>query len=173
MLSRTSLRSINTAATATTSRWLAPRCAVLAASPSRWVSPRIKSSRGYASNITTVTSPKIVKPLAPYSHAVKANGFVYMSGMIPMTADGSKIEGDIKDNTRQVLENIKAVLEESGSSLEQVLKVNIYITDMAKFSEINSVYSEYFNTHKPARTCVSVKELPMNFEVEMECVALY
>lgn len=92
-----------------------------------------------------------------------------------MTTDNKFVEGgkeDIKIQTRQVLDNLKAVVEGAGSSWEKLVKINIFITDMSKFSLVNEVYGEYFANHKPARSCVAVRELPLQADVEAEAVAL-
>lgn len=88
--------------------------------------------------------------------------------------NGKLIEGaeDIKVQTRQSLTNLKAVVEAAGSSLEHIVKINVFITDMDKFPLVNEVYGEFFTTHKPARSCVAVKTLPLNVDVEIEAVAV-
>ena len=90
-----------------------------------------------------------------------------------MTPDGQLVgAGDIKAQTQQVLKNLKAVVEGAGSQWEKLVKINIFITDMAKFSLVNEVYGEWFANHRPARSCVAVKTLPLNVDVEIEAVAL-
>jgi 2-iminobutanoate/2-iminopropanoate deaminase len=101
---------------------------------------------------------------------------VYVSGQIPLVPETNKfVEGgkeDIKIQTRQVLENLKAVVEGAGSEWNKLVKINIFITDMAKFGQVNEVYAQYFANHKPARSCVAVKTLPLDADVEIEAVAL-
>ena len=82
------------------------------------------------------------------------------------------VKGDIKEQARQSLENVKAILEEGGARLEDVVKVTIFLTDISKFSAVNEVYAEYFSNHKPARSCVAVKELPLGGEIEIEAIAI-
>ena len=109
----------------------------------------------------------------PYSHAVEAGGFVYLSGIGPVdAARGLTITDDIQAATALVLENIKEVLNEAGSSLDKVIKVTVFLTDMADFSAMNEVYGKYFPENQPARSCVAVRELPGGFPVEIELVAV-
>lgn len=110
--------------------------------------------------------------IGPYSHAVVANNMVYTSGQIPLTINGEVIGDDVAEQTKQVLENLSAVLEESGSNLNSVVKTMIFISDMNDFPIINEVYGEYFNEHLPARSCVEVSRLPKDVKVEIEAVAL-
>ncbi|RAI79009.1 RidA family protein [Macrococcoides goetzii] len=110
--------------------------------------------------------------IGPYSHAVVVNNMVYTSGQIPLTIDGEVIGDDVAEQTKQVLENLSAVLEESGSNLNSVVKTMIFISDMNDFPIINEVYGEYFNAHLPARSCVEVSRLPKDVKVEIEAVAL-
>lgn len=105
------------------------------------------------------------------SQAIVANGTVFVSGQIPGTADGKLVEGNIGDKTAACCENIKAILAEAGSAIERVVKVNIFLDDMANFKEMNETYGKYF-AHKPARSCVAVKALPLGVPVEIECIAL-
>lgn len=110
--------------------------------------------------------------IGPYSHAVVVNNMVYTSGQIPLTIDGEVIGDDVAEQTKQVLENLSAVLEESGSNLNSVVKTTIFISDMNDFPIINEVYGEYFNEQLPARSCVEVSRLPKDVKVEIEAVAL-
>ncbi len=109
--------------------------------------------------------------IGPYSQAIKVNGMVYTSGQIALTPSGELIDRDIKRQTRQVLTNLQNVLEAAGSSLEQVVKVTIYLEDMNDFGVVNVIYAEYFADHKPARSTVAVKTLPKNVMVEMDVIA--
>ena len=119
--------------------------------------------------ITTDGAPAAI---GAYSQAVKAGDLVYISGQIPMTPAGELLTGDVSEQTRQSLENLKAILEESGSSLEDTVKVNIYASDMDDFGAINDVYSEYFTTEPPARAFVEVAGLPKDVDVEISAVAI-
>ena len=109
--------------------------------------------------------------IGPYSQAIKVNGLVYTSGQIPIDPKTGNVETwDIQGQTRQVMENLEAVLEAAGSSLEKAVKTLCFLTDMGNFTAFNEVYSEYF-TGKPARSCVAVKTLPKNVLCEVEVVA--
>ncbi|OKL63018.1 2-iminobutanoate/2-iminopropanoate deaminase [Talaromyces atroroseus] len=123
---------------------------------------------------TPILTDKAPKPLPGiYSQAIVANGVVYCSGSIGMDpVTGSLVEGDIKARTHQCIKNLSHVLEAAGSSIEKVVKVNVFIDDMDKFAEMNSVYTQYWGDIKPCRTCVAVKTLPRNTDVEIECTAV-
>ncbi|NQD68960.1 RidA family protein [Bacillus haikouensis] len=110
--------------------------------------------------------------IGPYSQGIIVNNLFYSSGQIPLTAEGAMIEGDVAAQTRQVFQNLQAVLKEAGASLETVVKATVFIKDMNDFSNINEVYGEYFHTHKPARSCVEVARLPKDALVEIEVIAL-
>ncbi|OHE90814.1 endoribonuclease L-PSP [Colletotrichum orchidophilum] len=110
-------------------------------------------------------------PVGPYSQAIKTPTAIYCSGQIPLTPEGNLLEGTITDKTKQCITNLKAVLVEAGSSIEKVVKVNIFLADMGAFAEMNGEYEKWF-THKPARSCVAVKTLPKNVDVEIEAIAL-
>ncbi len=110
--------------------------------------------------------------IGPYSQAVVANGMVYTSGQIALTPSGVMLEADVKVQTKQVLQNLKAVLEEAGSSMNLVVKTTIFIDSMDDFNIINEIYEEAFGSHKPARATVAVKTLPKNALVEIDAVAL-
>lgn len=126
-----------------------------------------------ASNtITPVISTNAPPAAASYSHAIKTNGFVYVSGQIPYTIEGKPVEGDIQAKAHQVIKNVAGVLHDSNSDLNHIVKATIFLTDMSNFGKFNEVYSQYFNVHKPARSCVAVKELPLGVEVEMEVIAV-
>jgi len=119
--------------------------------------------------INVSTMPKA----GPYSHAVKAGDMIFVSGAVPVNVEtGEEIRGDIKKATAQILENIKVILAEAGSGLDKVVKTTVFLIDMADFSEMNEAYKTYFTENQPARSCVAVKTLPVNFEVEIEVIAL-
>ena len=119
--------------------------------------------------INTKSAPSAI---GPYSQAIKFDNLVFVSGQIAISPDNNEfIDGDIVAQTRQVIENIKAILESTGSSLQNVLKATIYIIDMKDFNSINSVYSEYFSDSLPARACVEVSKLPRGAKVEIEVIA--
>ena len=119
-----------------------------------------------------VQTDKAPSAIGPYSQAVIANGMVYTSGQIALRADGVMLEDDVVIQTKQVLENLKAVLEDAGSSMSEVVKTTIFIASMDDFAIINKIYEEAFGSHKPARATVAVKTLPKNALVEIDAVAL-
>ncbi|BCB01918.1 RidA family protein [Bacillus sp. KH172YL63] len=110
--------------------------------------------------------------IGPYSQGMIVNNMFYSSGQIPLTAEGTMIEGDVAEQTHQVFRNLQAVLAEAGASLESVVKATVFIKDMNDFGTINEVYGEYFSNHKPARSCVEVARLPKDAKVEIEVIAL-
>lgn len=105
-------------------------------------------------------------PVGPYSQAIEKNGFLFLSGQIPAKS------GDIKTQTKEVLDNIKVILEEAGYRLEDVVKTTIYLTDLANFSEVNEVYKEFFPQEPPARSTVGVLNLPKGVGIEVEVIAI-
>ena len=111
--------------------------------------------------------------IGPYSQAIKANGFVFVSGQIPTNPQtGEFVAGGIAEQTEQVLKNLKAVLEASGSSLDQVVKTTVFLADMKEFSGMNEVYAKFFSGPPPARATVAAAGLPRDARVEIEAVAL-
>lgn len=121
------------------------------------------------SNKAVIHTERAPQAIGPYSQAVKVDGTVYMSGQIPLNPDTMElVEGDIQTQTRQVFENLKAVAEAAGGSFKDLVKVNIFLTDLANFADVNEVMKEYFTEPYPARACVGVASLPKNTEVEIE-----
>lgn len=120
--------------------------------------------------ITTENAPA---PIGPYSQAVKCGNLLYTSGQIPVDpATGIKVEGGIREQTIQVLENLKAVLEAAGATLEDVIKTTVFLQDMGNFAEFNGIYADYFiEATAPARSTVQVAALPIGALVEIELVA--
>lgn len=114
-------------------------------------------------------APGHVAPVGPYSQAVVGNGLVFTSGQIPARTALTDQPAEFADQVRQTLENLRAVLEEAGSDLAHVLKVNTYLTDPGQLDEYNTVYEEFFGQHKPARTSVCVSLWGVSLEIE--CVA--
>ena len=120
-----------------------------------------------------IVTKKAPESVGPYSQAIKASNMIFTSGQLHINPEnGELIKDDIQAQTRQSLENVKAILEEGGATLEEVVKVTIFMTDISKFSLVNEIYSQYFSNHKPARSCVGVKELPLGGEIEIEAVAV-
>lgn len=122
--------------------------------------------------IETVATAGAPKALGPYSQALKAGGFVFCSGQIPINPASNTIEAQtIEDQTRQAISNLSAVLEAAGTSLAGVVKTTVFIKDMNDFAALNKVYEEMFGATKPARSCVEVARLPKDVKVEIECIA--
>ena len=107
----------------------------------------------------------------PYSQAIGTSSTIYCSGQVPLTAAGEAIQGSIGEKTEQCIKNLEAVLKAAGSSIEKVVKVNVFLTTMDNFKEMNATYEKFF-THKPARSCVAVYQLPLGVPIEIECIAL-
>ncbi len=119
-----------------------------------------------------VSTEKAPKAIGPYEQGIKFNGFLFTSGQIALDpATGKMIEGDVSAQTRRVLENLKAVLEAGGSSLDHVIKATVYLTDLSNFAKMNEVYAEYLGKAKPARSTVGVASLPRGASVEIDLVA--
>lgn len=110
--------------------------------------------------------------IGPYSQGVVVNNLFYSSGQIPLKPNGELIEGNIESQTHQVFSNIQAVLQDAGASLDSVVKATLFIKDMNDFPVINEIYGEYFQNHKPARSCVEVARLPKDVLIEMDVIAL-
>ncbi|MCE4051822.1 MULTISPECIES: RidA family protein [Bacillaceae] len=110
--------------------------------------------------------------IGPYSQGIIVNNMFYSSGQIPLTAEGELVTGDVQEQTHQVFKNLAAVLKEANASFETVVKATVFIKNMDDFAAINEVYGQYFNVHKPARSCVEVARLPKDVLVEMEVIAL-
>jgi len=110
--------------------------------------------------------------IGPYSQAVRAGGFVFLSGQIPLDANGQMITGDIEAQTRQVMKNLDAVLTAAGTSFEKVVRATIYLTDLGDFAKVNAIYGERFPKDPPARATVQVSALPRGANVEIDLVAI-
>lgn len=110
--------------------------------------------------------------IGPYSQGIIVGDFVYTSGQIPINPATGVMESDIKLATKQSMENIKAILEEAGTSLENVVKTSIFLKDLNDFAEVNEVYGTYFTENLPARSCVQVAKLPKDAVIEIEAIAI-
>ena len=122
--------------------------------------------------ISYISTKKAPAAIGPYSQGIVAGNLVFTSGQLPIDpSSGDLVNDDIKLATKTSLENVKSILEEAGSSIEKVIKVTVYVTNMDDFSIINEVYSEYFAEHKPARSLVEVSRLPKDGLIEIEAVA--
>lgn len=119
-----------------------------------------------------VSTDNAPKAIGPYSQGITLDNLVFCSGQIPLTPDGTLVENDIKLQTRQVLTNVKGVLEAAGSSLDRVLKTTVFLADMGEFAAMNEVYSEFFSSDPPARSTIQVARLPRDVRVEIEAIAL-
>ncbi len=119
-----------------------------------------------------ISTDRAPKAIGPYSQAVVSHGWAFLSGQIPLDPmTGQIVEGDISWQTTRVLENLKAVLEAAGSSLERVVKTTVYLKDMGEFVKMNDVYATYFPEHPPARATVEAARLPKDVRVEIDCIA--
>ena len=133
---------------------------------------RSTTIRKKGSGMEIVQTDNAPKAIGPYSQAIKSGQLVYTAGQIPLDpSTGKLVEGDIRVQTKRVLDNLVAVLEAAGSSMAQVIKTTCFLSDMADFPAFNEVYAEYFSANKPARSTVQVAQLPLNARVEVECVA--
>ncbi|CAH0042981.1 unnamed protein product [Clonostachys rhizophaga] len=123
---------------------------------------------------TAVSTTAAPPPLPQFSQGINYNGLLFCSGSVGMDPETKTlVEGSIKDRARQCLRNLSAVLEAGGSGIDRVLKVNIYLTDMANFAATNEAYDEFFTQEpKPARTCVAVHQLPLGTDIEIEAVGV-
>lgn len=122
---------------------------------------------------TIISTDKAPQAIGPYSQAVEVNGMIYTSGMIPINpADGSLVTGTVEEQAEQALKNLKALVEESGSSMDKVVKTTVFIKDMNDFAKINEVYARYFTDNYPSRSCVEVARLPKDVLIEVEAIAI-
>ncbi|WAO89056.1 Hypothetical protein NCS54_00643100 [Fusarium falciforme] len=123
---------------------------------------------------TPVSSKKApATPASLMNQAIIANGFVFTSGALAMDPQTGKIiDGDIEAHTHQIIRNLGAILEEAGSSINDVVEVNIFLSDLKYYAKMNEVYQNYWGEIKPARTCVAVKTLPLNADIEIKCVGV-
>jgi len=120
-----------------------------------------------------VHTDKAPAAIGPYSQAIDTGALIYTSGQIPIDpSTGQVVSGGIKEQTAQVLENLKNVLEAAGSSMEKVIKTTVFMKDLSDFSAMNEVYAKYFSEPYPARSCVEVNRLPKDVLIEIEAVAL-
>jgi 2-iminobutanoate/2-iminopropanoate deaminase len=120
---------------------------------------------------TIISTPDAPAAIGPYSQAVRCGNLLFASGQIPLRPDGTMLEGDIKAQTRQVLENLSAVLRAAGSSPARVVKTTVFMLDLGEFQAMNGVYAEFFGDQPPARATVEVAALPRCARVEIELIA--
>ena len=120
--------------------------------------------------ISTQNAPRAI---GPYSQAIKANGFIFVSGQIPVDPETQKIvEGGVAEQTERVITNLEAILKEAGSSLEKVVRTGVFLKDMGDFVAMNDVYERFFPQSAPARSTVEVARLPKDVRVEIDAIAL-
>ncbi len=123
--------------------------------------------------IQTITTDKAPKVVGPYSQAIIANGLVFLSGQVAIDPKTNQFKGgSIEEQTKQSLDNLAAVLQSVGSSLNKALKTTVFLKDMADFEAMNKVYGQYFPEHKPARSTIQIARLPKDALVEIEMIAL-
>jgi 2-iminobutanoate/2-iminopropanoate deaminase len=121
-----------------------------------------------------IQTEKAPKAIGPYSQAIQAGNFLFLSGQIPLDpASGELLKGDIRGQTQRVLENLRGVLESQNLKMEDVVKVTIFLKDMGNFSQVNDVYSTYFPSSPPARSTIEVARLPRDSDIEIEAVAIF
>ena len=119
-----------------------------------------------------VDLPGFPAPKAPYSPAIVAGDMVFTAGVIYLTPEGKLLTGTIEEQVHQIMKNLKAILEEAGSNMENVVKTTIYVTDMSIYGKVNQVYGSYFQDPYPARETVCVKELPLGAKIEISMIAV-
>jgi 2-iminobutanoate/2-iminopropanoate deaminase len=121
-----------------------------------------------------IQTEKAPKAIGPYSQAIQAGNFLFLSGQIPLDpTSGELVKGDIREQARRVLENLKGVLESQNLGMEDVVKVTIFLKDMGNFSPVNEVYATYFPSSPPARSTVEVARLPRDVDIEIEAIAIF
>ncbi len=120
-----------------------------------------------------IHTSKAPEPIGPYNQAVVAGNMLFVSGQVPVNPSTGKIDSkDIQHQAKQVLENVKAVVEQAGLEMENIVKASIFITDMGNFAKVNEVYGQYFKKDEPARECIQVAGLPLGADVEISVIAV-
>jgi len=117
-------------------------------------------------------SEKAPRPIGPYSQVVQAGQLLFLAGQIPLTAEGKLLEGDVTSQARQVMENLKSVLEAAGAAMSHVVRTTIFLADLGDFETVNKVYSEYFQEPYPARSTIQAGKLPRGASVEIDAIAV-
>lgn len=121
--------------------------------------------------VKPVSTPNAPSAVGPYSQGIVGNGFVFASGQLPLNPETQQMPSDIVEQAKQSLTNLKAILEAAGAGMDTVVKVTIFLADIADFGKVNEVYSTFFNQPYPARSCFAVKDLPKGAGVEIEAIA--
>lgn len=124
-------------------------------------------------SLEIIHTTKAPEAIGPYSQGIKAGGFIFISGQVPLEpSTGEVVSTDVQEQTKQALENLKNILESSGSDLDHVVKTTVYIQNMNDFGKVNEIYGSYFIRVYPARSCVEVSRLPKDVLVEIEAIAI-
>ncbi|WP_312398946.1 Rid family detoxifying hydrolase [Sphingobacterium sp.] len=123
-------------------------------------------------DIAIIEHPNLPKPIGPYSHSTSAGNLIFVSGQIGLDPKTSKLKPGIEQQTIQIFENLKVILENNHSDLAHITKTTIYITDITQFETVNSLYANYFAPRFPARSTIEVLSLPKNASIEIECIAV-
>ncbi len=119
-----------------------------------------------------ITTDKAPAAIGPYSQAVKIGNIIFISGQIPLDpTSGELVEGDIKDQTRRVMENLKGIMTAAGGNMEHIVKTTVFLKNMDDFIQMNGAYAEFFQDNPPARACIEVSRLPKDVDIEIEAVA--
>ncbi len=118
-----------------------------------------------------ITSKNAPEPIGPYSHAVQAGSLVFVSGQVGKDSNGAMHTGNIKDETTQVMTNVKNILEAAGLTMANIVKTTIFLTNMDDFAQVNEIYGSYFTGNYPARETVQVSRLPLNVNIEVSVIA--
>ncbi len=121
--------------------------------------------------VKPVSTPNAPSAIGPYSQAVVSNGFVFASGQLPLNPETGRMPTDISEQAGQALTNLKSILEAAGAGMDSVVKVTIFLAEIADFAKVNEVYSAFFSRPYPARSCFAVKDLPKGAGLEIEAVA--
>ncbi len=119
-----------------------------------------------------IVATKSPKAIGPYSSATKVGNMIWCAGQIPLDADGKFVQGDIKVQTKQCLENVQNLLADAGAKLEHVVKVTVFMKDLNMFAQMNEVYGQYFTANYPARSTIEVARIPLDSLVEIEVIAV-
>ncbi|WP_020675728.1 RidA family protein [Geopsychrobacter electrodiphilus] len=123
--------------------------------------------------ITQVITDQAPAAIGPYSQAIRAGNLLFCSGQIPLLPDGSVVEGGIREQTLQVMKNLRALVDAAGADLSRVVKTTIYLADLGDFAVVNEIYAESFTAHPPARATVQVAGLPKGVRIEIDAIAMF